>query len=135
LRCFAQQQGTTWRVGFLSARRRPVSLAADYYGAFLQGMRDLGYVEGKNLTIEWRFADGKYDRLPGMAAELVQFKVDVIMALGPPAVVAAQKATTTIPIVIVTSVDPVDAGFVKSLARPGGNIPQSVLLRADEVIQ
>jgi putative ABC transport system substrate-binding protein len=117
----AQQQGKIWRVGFLSARRRPISLEADYYGAFPQGMRDLGYVEGKNLVIEWRFAEGKYERLPGMAAELVQLKVDVIMALGPPAVVAAQKATTTIPIVIVTSVDPVSAGFVKSLARPGGN--------------
>ena len=85
-------------------------------------MRDLGYVEGKNLAIEWRFAEGEYERLPGMAAELVQLKVDVIMALGPPAIVAAQKATTTIPIVVVTSVDPVGAGFVKSLARPGGNI-------------
>ena len=122
LASFAQQQGKAWRVGFLSARRRPASLDTDYYGAFPRGMRDLGYVEGKNLAIEWRFADGEYERLPGMAAELVQLKVDVIMALGAPAIVAAQKATTTIPIVVVTGVDPVDAGFVKSLARPGGNI-------------
>jgi len=122
LASFAQQQAKTWRVGFLSARRRPASLDTDYYGAFPRGMRDLGYVEGKNLAIEWRFAEGEYERLPGMAAELVQLKVDVIMALGPPAIVAAQKATTTIPIVVVTSVDPVGAGFVKSLARPGGNI-------------
>jgi len=119
---FAQPQGKVSRVGFLSARRRPISIEADYYGAFLLGMRDLGYVEGKNLVIEWRFADGSYERLPGMAAELVQSNVNVIMALGPPAVVAAQKATATIPIVIVTSIDPVDAGFVRSLARPGGNI-------------
>jgi putative ABC transport system substrate-binding protein len=122
LAALAQQQARIWRVGFLSARRRPASLDTDYYGAFPRGMRDLGYVEGKDLAIEWRFAEGEYERLPGMAAELVQLKVDVIMALGPPAIVAAQKATTTIPIVVVTSVDPVGAGFVKSLARPGGNI-------------
>ena len=119
---FAQQQGKVWRVGFLTARRRPVSLDTDVYGAFPQGMRELGYVEGKNLVIEWRFADGQYERLPGLAAELVRLKVDVIVAGGPPVISAAQKATTTIPIVIVTSIDPVDAGFVKSLAHPGGNI-------------
>lgn len=119
---FAQQHGNLRRVGFLSARRRPASLDADYYGAFAQGMRELGYVEGKNLVIEWRFADGEYERLPAMAVELTRLKVDVLMALGPPAIIAAQKATTSIPIVIVTSSDPVGAGFVKSLARPGGNI-------------
>jgi putative ABC transport system substrate-binding protein len=118
----AQQKGKFWRVGFLSARRRPDSLDVDYYGAFPQRLRDLGYVEGKNISIEWRYAEGQYERLPAMAAELVQLKVDVMMALGPPAIVAAQKATTTIPIVIVSSIDPVGAGFVKSLARPGGNI-------------
>ncbi|HEV2009300.1 MAG TPA: ABC transporter substrate-binding protein [Burkholderiales bacterium] len=85
-------------------------------------MSELGYVEGRNLLVEWRFADGEYERLPRMAAELVQLKVDAIMALGPPGAIAAQKATTTIPIVFVISVDPVDAGLVKSLARPGGNI-------------
>jgi putative ABC transport system substrate-binding protein len=95
---------------------------ADYYGAFPRRMAELGYVEGKNLVVEWRFADGDYDRLPGMAAELVRAKVDVILALGPPGVAAAQKATATIPIVMVVSVDPVRAGFVRSLAQPGGNI-------------
>ena len=119
---FAQQQSKIWRIGFLSSRRRPALLDSDYYGAFPQRMRELGYVEGKNLTIEWRFANGEYERLPGMAAELVQLKVDAIMALGPPGVIAAQKATTAIPVVMVVSVDPVGAGFVKSLARPGGNI-------------
>lgn len=119
---FAQQQSKIWRIGFLSPRRRPAALDSDYYGAFPQKMRELGYVEGKNLIIEWRFANGEYERLPGMAAELVQLKVDAILALGPPGVIAAQKATTAIPIVMVVSVDPVDAGFVKSLARPGGNI-------------
>jgi putative tryptophan/tyrosine transport system substrate-binding protein len=118
----AQQQRKIWRIGFLSARRRPVSLDTGDYGAFPTGMRDLGYVEGKNLVIEWRFADGKYEGLPNLAAELVRLKVDVIVAAGPPVIIVAQKATTTIPIVIVTSIDPVDAGFVKSLALPGGNI-------------
>ena len=119
---FAQQQGKVWRIGFLSPRRRPTSLDSDYYGAFPRRMSELGYVEGKNLIIDWRFANGEYERLPGMAAELVQLKVDVIMAPGPPGVIAARKATTTIPIVMVVSVDPVGAGFVGSLAQPGGNI-------------
>jgi putative ABC transport system substrate-binding protein len=119
---FAQQQGKVWRVGILSARRSPVSLDSDYYGAFPRRMSELGYVEGRNLIIEWRFADGEYERLPGMAAELVKLKADVILALGPPGAVAAQKATSTIPIVFVVSTDPVAAGLVMSLARPGGNI-------------
>ena len=123
LSSFAQQQGKVWRVGFLSASWRSTSIESHAtYGPFLRGMRELGYVEGKNLVIEWRFADGKYELLPGLAAELVKMKVDVIVAAGPPPTSAAQKATTTIPIVIVTGIDPVDAGFVKSLARPGGNI-------------
>ncbi len=85
-------------------------------------MRELGYVEGKNLVIEWRSADGKYERFPLLAAELVQLKVDVIVTVTPPATSAAQKATTTIPIVMGTTGDPVGNGFIKSLARPGGNI-------------
>ena len=85
-------------------------------------MRDLGYVEGKNLITEWRFAEGKFERLPGLAAELVQLKVDVIVTVGPQATIAAQKSTSTIPIVMVVSNDPVRGGLVASLARPGGNI-------------
>ena len=119
---FAQPQPKVWRVGFLMARSRPVSLESDFLGAFSMGMRDLGYVEGKNLVIEWRFAAGHYERLPDLAAELVRLKVDVIVALGPPSIIAVQKATSTIPIVILTGLDPVDAGYVKTLARPGGNI-------------
>jgi putative ABC transport system substrate-binding protein len=119
---FAQQQSKVWRVGILSARRNPASLDSDYYGAFPRRMSELGYVEGRNLITEWRFADGEYERLPGMAAELVKLKADVILALGPPGALAAQKATTTIPIVFVVSTDPVAAGLVKSLAQPGGNI-------------
>jgi putative ABC transport system substrate-binding protein len=118
---FAQQQGKVWRVGFLVGRRQ-LSHDSDFLSAFPKGMRDLGYIEGKNLVIEWRFADGEYERLPDLAAELVKLKVDILLAVGPPVIIAAQKTTTTVPIVIVTGLDPVDAGFVKTLARPGGNI-------------
>lgn len=119
---FGQQPDKVWRVGFLTPRSRPTSLDSDIFGAFSSGMRELGYVEGKNLEISWRFADGKVERLPGLAAELVQLKVDVLLAAGSQATSAAQKTTTTIPIVMGSSGDPVGSGFVKSLARPGGNI-------------
>ena len=88
-------------------------------------MHELGYVEGKNLTIHWRSADGNYERLPALAAELVKLKVDAIVASAPPAISAAKRATTTIPIVMGVSADPVGAGFVKALARPGGNVTGS----------
>ena len=114
------EQGLARRVPVTSVR--PASLDSAVFGAFAQGMRDLGYVEGKNLVIEWRFADGKFERLPELAAELVQLKVDVIVTVGPQATSAAQKATTTIPIVMVVSNDPVRSGLVASLAHPGGNI-------------
>jgi putative ABC transport system substrate-binding protein len=120
---FAQQQGKVWRVGFLGSRSRSTASSPNpIYDAFVQGMRELGYVENKNLAIEWRFADGKNERLAGLAAELVQLKVDVIVAAGVPPTSAAQKATSTIPIVMGNSIDPVGSGFVASLARPGGNI-------------
>src|SRR5262249_26465999 len=90
--------------------------------AFVQGLRDLGYVEGTNLVIEWRFADGQYERLPVLAAELVRLKVDVIVAAPSPAIRAAQEATATIPIVFPSTGDPVGSGFVTTLARPGGNV-------------
>jgi putative ABC transport system substrate-binding protein len=116
----AQQQGKVWRVGYLSLGS--ASRNSENSDAFLKGMRDLGYVEGKNLVVEWRFADGNFERLPGLAADLVRLKVDVIVAVASGAIGAAQKATTTIPIVMATTGDPVGSGFVKSLARPGGNI-------------
>jgi len=122
LRLLAQQQSEVWRVGFLAQRGRPVSLDADTYGAFPKGMGECGYVEGKNLVIEWRFGEGRVELLPVLAAELVRMKVDVIVASSTPATSAAQKATTTIPIVMGTIGDPVGSGFVKSLARPEGNI-------------
>ena len=90
--------------------------------AFRQGLRELGYVEGKNIVIEWRYAEGKLDRLPALAAELVRLKVDVIVTAGRIATRAAKEATDTIPIVMAQDSDPVGNGFVASLARPGGNI-------------
>ena len=119
---FAQQPARVWRVGVLIPRGRPASVDADYFRALPQGLRELGYVEGKNLAIEWRAADGKYERLPSLAAELVHLKMDVIVAATTLATSVAQKATTTIPIIMVSVFDPVDSGFVASLARPGGNI-------------
>ena len=107
------------RIGFLAARSRE---AAVEVAPFLDGMRELGYVEGKNIHYEWRFGDGNYERLKPLADELVALKVDVIAASSTPSVRAAQQATKTIPIVMVSALDPVKWGFVKSLSQPGGNI-------------
>jgi len=117
----AQSQARVWRIGFLSTRR-PASIDTDVFGGFPRGMRELGYVEGKNLVTEWRFTDGEHGRLAGLAAELIQLKVDVIVANATPAAIAAQKTTTTIPIVVGNAGDPVGSGLVKTLARPGGNV-------------
>ena len=118
----AQPQGKVWRVGYLATRARPISLDTDYAGVFLRGMRELGYIEGKNLIVEWRFAEGRTELLPVLAAELVRLQVDVIVINGVAAALAAQKATATIPIILSNTVDPVGAGLIKSLARPAGNI-------------
>ncbi|MBI3373231.1 MAG: ABC transporter substrate-binding protein [Betaproteobacteria bacterium] len=119
---FGQQGVKVWRVGVLTPRSRPATLDVDYYGAFPRAMRELGYLESKNLIIEWRFAEGKMERLPDLAAELVRLRVDAIVTGGVPATKAAQNATKTIPIVIGTAADPVKNGIVKSLGRPGGNV-------------
>ena len=116
----AQQPAKVPRIGFLSSGS-PSSISARTE-AFRQGLRELGYVEGKNLVIEYRYAEGKLDRLPALAAELVRLKVDVIVTAGPAATRPAKEATTTIPIVMARDDDPVGNGFVASLARPGGNI-------------
>ncbi len=116
----AQQAKKVPRIGFLSATS-PSTLAARTE-AFRQGLRELGYVEGKNIVIEWRSTEGKADRQPGLAAELVRLKVDVIVTGGPAATRSAKEATVTIPIVMAFDNDPVGSGFVASLARPGGNI-------------
>ncbi len=121
LAAFSQRQGRVWRVGFL-AQRRVGPLDSDPFGGFPQRMRELGYVEGRNLVIEWRSADGKAEPLPGLAAELVRLGVDAIVVAGGPAASAAQKATSTIPIVLGSVNDPVGSGLAQSLARPGGNI-------------
>ena len=126
---WAQQAGKVPRIGFLfpgSASTRSV-----FIEAFRQGLRDLGYIEGKNITVEYRYAEGKMERLPDLAAELVRLKVDVIVAGGGQAIRAAKKATTTIPIVFPSVGDPVASGLVASLARPGGNITGLTLLEPE----
>jgi putative tryptophan/tyrosine transport system substrate-binding protein len=126
----AQQPGKISRIGFL-----PSSGNANDPGievrAFQQRLRDLGYIEGKNILIEYRYAEGKADRVPSLVAELVQLKVDVLVVGSPGAVQEAKRATKTIPIVMVITQDPVAAGYVDSLARPGGNITGITRLTRD----
>jgi ABC-type uncharacterized transport system substrate-binding protein len=116
----AQPAGKVYRIGVLE----PTSMAlnAANLDAFRQGLRELGYVEGRNMRIEYRSADGRSERFPDLAAELVRLKVDVILTRGTPAVMAAKNATGTIPVVMAASGDPVLSGIVSSLARPGGNV-------------
>jgi putative tryptophan/tyrosine transport system substrate-binding protein len=119
----AQQAPKIPRIGFVSGRGNPTPTTYDLNTeAFRQGLRDLGYVDGKNIVIEYRGAEGKADTIPGLVAELVQLKVDVFVSGTLPAIRSAKQATKTIPIVMVTTVDPVATGLVDSLARPGGNI-------------
>ena len=116
----AQQPTKIPRIGFLSATS--LSIISARIEALRQGLREVGYVEGKNIVIEWRSAEGKLDRVPALAAELVRLKVDVIVTGGATDTRAAKEATNTIPIVMAQDSDPVESGFVASLARPGGNI-------------
>ena len=116
----AQQPAKVFRIIYLSGS--PLSANAARYEAFRQGLRELGYMEGKNIVIEYRYAEGKPDRLSDLAAELVRLKVDIIVSAGAQATGAAKKATNTIPIVMTNEGDPVGTGFVASLAQPGGNI-------------
>jgi putative ABC transport system substrate-binding protein len=131
LASFAQKTNKTWRIGFLVSSARPPSIDAHFLGGFVRGMRELGYVEGKNLVIEWRFADGNYNRLPDLAVELSRLNVDVLVGGGTPANRALQQASPTIPIVNPTMSDPVGNGFAKSLAHPGGNITGLTLTTTD----
>jgi putative tryptophan/tyrosine transport system substrate-binding protein len=120
---YTQPSGRGPVMGYLSALSRSDPLVQRNLDAILQRLRELGYVEGQNLAIEYRWAEGKVERLPELAAELVRLKVDVFVASGGlPVAQAAQKATKTIPIVFTGPADPVAAGLVASLARPGGNI-------------
>jgi putative ABC transport system substrate-binding protein len=112
------QQHRVYRIGFLG--NSTAALEANLVGPFREGLRDLGYVEGRNIVIEYRWAEGKYERFPELIAELVGRKVDVIVTAGTPAALAVQRATATIPLVMVAVGDPVSTGLVASLARPGG---------------
>ena len=133
-----QQIGKAPRIGFLSpgspsdAGRRPSNLAV-LFAAFREGLRELGYVEGQNIEIESRWAEGNYDRLPGLAADLVRLKVAVILTYGTPASQAAKRATATIPIVMAAIIDPLASGLVTSLARPGENLTGQSMMSPDLV--
>jgi len=116
----AQQPTTIPRIGFLSFA--PLSSITARTEAFRQGLSDLGYVEGRNITIDWRSADDQRDRLPALAVELIGLKVSLIVTAEEPAALASRKVTQTIPIVMAQSGDPVVTGLIASLARPGGNV-------------
>lgn len=117
----AQQLVKLPRIGFIDSAGTPAN-PLPQFAAFRLGLRDVGYVEGKNVLIERRYAEGRLDRMPTLVNELVQEKVDVIVAVNNVVIRAAKEATKTIPIVMISSVDPVAAGYVKSFAHPGGNI-------------
>jgi putative ABC transport system substrate-binding protein len=123
----AQKQATTPRIGVLWLGAPPNANV----NAFIEGLREAGYVEGKTILIEYRFAEGKADRLPELATELVRLKVDAIFTGGTPAIFALKQATRTIPIVFFSTSDPIGTGVVASLARPGGNITGISVLASD----
>lgn len=132
----AQPPGRVARIGVLS------SADSGAWEAFRQGLRELGYVEGRNVVIEYRWSEGKVDRLPGLAGELVRLKVDLIVSSAPQPTAAAKAATTTIPIVFVAVADPVRLGFVASLVRPGGNmtgfttlVPEGFTAKGAEILK
>jgi len=116
----AQQTGKVHRIGFLG--NTTAALEANLVGPFREGLRELGYVEGRNVLIEYRWVEGRYERLPALIGELIAQKVDVIVTAGTPATLAVKKATTSVPLVMVAVGDPVGTGIVPSLSRPGGNI-------------
>jgi putative ABC transport system substrate-binding protein len=124
----AQQAGRVYRIGVLAIADSPG------WEGFRQALRQLGYVEGSNTAIEWRWAEGRFERFPGFAAELVSLKVDLIVASTYPGTLAAKNATPTIPIIMVVVADPVGIGLVASMARPGGNITGSALLPGVEIV-
>ena len=122
----AQQPGKMFRIGYLGISSP--SLEPHYVEAFSQKLRDLGHVDGENIAIEYRWAEGHDDRLPNLASELVRLKPDVIVTTGTPGALAAMQATKTIPIVMASSADPVGSGLVSSLARPEGNVTGFTIL-------
>jgi putative tryptophan/tyrosine transport system substrate-binding protein len=129
LAAIAQQSGKLRTIGFLGPNTR--SGASDWVAALAQRLRELGWIEGRTVTIEYRWAEGREERLAEIAAEFVRLKVDVIVTSGTPAVMASKQATSVIPIVFATAGDPVGSGLVASLARPGGNVTGLATLVAD----
>jgi len=125
----AQQPGKVPRVGFLG--NSTAALEANLIGPFREGLRDLGYVEGKNIVIEWRWAEGKYERFPPLIAELIASKVDLIVTAGTPASLAVKKTAASIPLVMIAVGDPVGTGLIASLAHPGGNVTGLTSIAAD----
>jgi ABC-type uncharacterized transport system substrate-binding protein len=125
----AQQPAKIPRIGYVAGS--DASSVAPFMGAFRQGLRDLGYIEGKTILVEYRYAEGNLDRVPGFVAELVQLKVDVLISGILPAIRAAKQTTKTIPIIMVIASDPVTTGLVDSLAHPGGNITGLTRLTRD----
>ncbi len=126
----AQQAGKVHRIGYLSGS----SATAHLIEAFRQGLRELGWVEGQNIVIDYRYAEGRLDRLPDLAAELVRLKVDIIVAVAVPPAAAAKNATGTIPIVMIAVADPVGQGLIASLARPGGNVTGVTISAGLEIV-
>jgi len=125
----AQAPGKIPRIGFLGNSNE--TLEANLIGPFREGLRSHGYVENKNIVIEWRWAEGKYERFPTLIAELIGLKVELIVTAGTPASLAVQKATTSIPLVMIAVGDPVGTGLIKSLAHPGGNVTGLTSIASD----
>jgi putative ABC transport system substrate-binding protein len=125
----AQPTGKVYRIGFLGNSTE--ALEANLVGPFREGLRERGYVEGRDLTIEYRWAEGAYERFPALIAELIALKVDIIVTAGTPAALAVKRSTTTIPVVMAAIGDPIGTGLVKSLARPGGNLTGLVAIAPD----
>jgi putative ABC transport system substrate-binding protein len=125
----AQPAGKVHRIGFLG--NSTAALEANLVQPFRDGLRELGYVEGRDVAIEYRWAEGQYERFPALIAELIALKVEVLVTAGTPAALAVKRATTTIPLVMVAVGDPVGTGLVKSLARPGGNLTGLVSIAPD----
>lgn len=125
----AQPTGKPHRIGFLGNSTE--ALEANLVRPFRDGLRELGYVEGRDLVVEYRWAEGQYDRFPALTTELIALKVDVIVTAGTPAALAVRRVTTTIPLVMVAVGDPVGTGLVASLARPGGNLTGLVSIAPD----
>jgi ABC-type uncharacterized transport system substrate-binding protein len=128
------QAGRGARIGILGNIPFNAPAGAPLWGAFIDGLRELGYVDGQNITIEHRYSEGKYERLPALAAELVRLKVDVIVVPAPQNALAAKQATQTIPIVMANAGDPLESGVVASVAQPGGNVTGTTGLVGSEIV-